>query len=116
TGNFERVNDIPVKGNSYVDRGLSPSTTYSYRLEIIADTGEVLAPATTTITTRSPPGDCDPYFNDNVTHVSKGRAYVWFGFTFARGSWDYMGLWSLSSETALIRDGDGFQVGVCDEQ
>ena len=114
TGNFERVNHIPVKGTSYVDQGLSPSTTYSYRLGLITDTDEVLASSTTTITTRSPPVDCDPYFNDNVAHVSKSRAYVWFGLTFARGSWDYMGLWSVFVETALFRDGDGFQVGVCD--
>ena len=115
SGQFERVNDNPEKGNSYVDRGLTPSTAYSYRLGFITDTGEVMASSTTTITTRSPPADCDPYFNDNVTHVSKGRAHAWFWLTFARGSWDYMGLWNLLTETALFRDGDGFQVGVCDE-
>ncbi len=115
SGQFERVNDIPEKGNSYVDQGLSPTTAYSYRLGFTKDRGEVLESSTTTITTRSPPADCDPYFNNNVTHVSKDRAYVWFGLTFARGSWDYMGLWSLFTETALFRDGDGFQVGVCAE-
>ena len=115
SGQFERVNDNPVKGNSYVDWRLSPATTYSYRLEFITHTGEILVSNTTTITTRSPSVDCDPYYNDNVTHVSNDRAYVWFGLTFARGSWDYMGLWSLFAETALFRDGDGFQVGVCTE-
>ena len=114
-GPFERVNDNPVKGSSYVDRGLSPATAYSYRLEFIPGTGEVMASSTTAITTRSPPPDCDPYYNDNVTHVNKDRAFVWFGLTFARGSWDYMGLWNLLTETALFRDGDGFQVGVCAE-
>ncbi len=110
----KRVNDNPVKGNSYVDRGLSPSTTYSYRLKLSTDTDEVLESGLTSITTRSAPADCDPYFNDNVTHVSKGRARVLFWLTFARGSWDYMGLWNPLTETALFRDGDGFHVGVCD--
>ena len=111
---FEPVNLNPVNGNSYVDRGLSPATAYRYRLGFITDTGEELASDTTTITTRSPVASCDPYYSNNITHVSAGRAQVWFGLTFARGSWDYMGLWSLFSETALFRDGDGFQVGVCD--
>ena len=111
---FVRVNENPLKGRSYVERGLSPTSTYSYRLGIITDTGERLASSTTTITTRAPAADCDPYYNDNITHVNRGRAYVWFGLTFARGSWDFMGLWSPFSETSLLRDGDGFQVGVCD--
>ena len=114
SGQFERVNDNPGNGNSYVDNGLSPATAYSYRLGIITDTGEVMAASTTTITTRSPSIDCDPYFDDNVAHASEGRAHVWFWLTFARGSWDYMGLWNPVTETALFRDGDGFQVGVCE--
>ena len=63
--------------------------------------------------TRAPAPACDPYFNDNVTHVSKGRARNIWGLTYARGSWDFMGLWNLLSETALYRDDEGFQVGVC---
>ena len=110
---FQRVTDRWEQGVSYVDRGLSPDTTYRYRLQYISDTGELLESNTATITTRSLPASCDPYFNDNVTHVSEGRARVWFGFTFARGSWDYMGLWNLFTETALFRDNDGFKVGVC---
>lgn len=114
TEQFERVTDIPQEGgSSHVDRGLLPDTEYSYRLGISDDTGAELISNTATIVTRSPPPDCDPYFNDNVTHVSNGRARVWFGLTFARGSWDYMGLWNLFTETALYRENDGYQVGVC---
>ena len=115
TGQLQRLNDNPLNGNSYVDLGLSPATAYSYRLGFMTDTGEeIRVSGTPTITTRSSSASCDPYFNDNITHVSKGRAYVWFGLTFARGSWDYMGLWSPFTQTSLFRDGDGFQVGICD--
>lgn len=112
-GLFRRITDTPETGSSYVDPGLSPDMTYHYRLRPVSSTGEALDSNTATIVTRSAPPACDPYFSDNVTHVSKGRANLWFGLTFAKGSWDFMGLWNLFSETALYRDRDGFQVGVC---
>ena len=74
---FQRVTDRLEQGVSYVDRGLSPDTTYRYRLQYISDTGELLE-SNTAITTRSLPASCDPYFNDNVTHVS-GKAGPGFG-------------------------------------
>ncbi|MCP5418116.1 MAG: hypothetical protein H6965_13595 [Chromatiaceae bacterium] len=110
---FRRITRSPETGHSYVDRGLTAATSYRYRLGMVTASGETLVPGTTSITTLSPPPACDPYFNDNVTHVNKGRAYVFFGLTFARGSWDYMGLWNLLSETALYREDGKFQVGVC---
>ncbi len=110
---FERINSIPKTGASFVDKGLSPDTRYSYRLASIADNGSEQKSNIATIVTRPQPPHCDPYFNDNVTHVSRGRAFVMFGFTFAKGSWDYMGLWNLLSETALFKVDKAYQVGVC---
>ena len=110
---FERLTDTPETGGSYVDRGLSPETRYRYRLEPLSGTAEPLDSDTAIIATRAVPTTCDPYFNDNVTHAGQGRANVWFGLTFAKGSWDYMGFWNLFTETALFRDDDGFQLGVC---
>lgn len=112
-GPLERLTEAPLSGGSYVDRRLSPETVYSYQLGAAADTGEEWRSNQVSITTRSRPPECDPYFNDNVTHVTRGRAFAWFGLTFAMGSWDYMGLFNLLSETALYRDRDGFQVGTC---
>ena len=113
TDQFERVADMPQTSGSHVDRGLLPDTKYSYRIGFTGSSGTEEYSNTATIVTRSPAPDCDPYFNDNVTHASRGRAHVWFGLTFAKGSWDYMGFWNLLTETALLRDDDGFQVGVC---
>lgn len=114
---FHRITTATLNGRSYVDAGLLPETNYSYRLETGSGGNDVLVSNTASIVTRAPAPACDPYFSDNVTHVNEGRARVWWGLTFARGSWDYMGLWNLFSETALYRDADGaFQVGVCAEQ
>lgn len=112
--NFQRITTMAQSGNSYVDTGLAPKTTYQYRLESDSGNGATLLSNTAAVETRASPPHCDPYFSDNVTHVSEGRARVWWGFAFARGSWDYMGLWNLFTETALYKDDDGaFQVGVC---
>ena len=115
SGRFERTADIPERAGSHVDHGLFPETEYRYRLEFINDMGETMNSNTATIVTRAPPPACDPYFSDNVTHANKGRANVLFGFTFAKGSWDYMGLWNLFTETALFKEEKEFQVGVCSD-
>ncbi len=112
-GPFERLTTEAIRGASYVDAGLSSETRYAYRLRTVNEAGEGTASNTATIETRAPAPHCDPYLSDNVTHVSKGRARNIWGLTFARGSWDFMGLWNLLTHTALYRDEDGYQVGVC---
>ncbi len=112
-GPFVRVTAEALSGKSYADTGLSPRTRYVYEVRPATNAGEGTASNRTSIDTRAPAPPCDPYFSNNVTHVVKGRATAIWGLTFAKGSWDFMGLWNLFSETALYRDGDGFQVGVC---
>ena len=113
SGPFVQLTTEPVTGASYADTGLSPRTRYYYEVRPLTDAGEDGASNTASIDTRAPAPLCDPYFSDNVTHVAKERATAIWGLTFAKGSWDFMGLWNLLTETALYRDGDGFQVGVC---
>lgn len=107
------VTPLPADRVSHVDKGLSSHQTYHYRLAAINEEEEEVLSAIQSLQTRNPPPYCDPYFSDNVTHVTSGRAIVWLGLTFAKGSWDYMGLWNLLTETALYREDDEFRVGVC---
>ena len=113
SGPFTRLTDEPLRAASYADTGLRSETRYAYQVRSVTDAGEGAASNTVTKVTRAPAPVCDPYFNDNVTHVNRGRARNIWGLTFAEGSWDFMGLWTLLSETALYRDEEGFQVGVC---
>lgn len=112
TGPFDELAMVSAATNSYVDSGLEPDTSYSYQVRAAVN-GIEYSSEIASITTRAPAPECDPYFSDNVTHVHRGRAQVWFGVVFARGSWDYMGFYNLLTETALYWDGDAYQVGVC---
>jgi poly(3-hydroxybutyrate) depolymerase len=109
-GPFIRITDHPVVQAGFADHELRPQTPYFYRIQPSVGA----APSNTiAITTRAEAPACDPYFSDNLTHTKEDRATAWFGLTFARGSWDYMGLWNVFTDTALYRDDDGYQTGVC---
>ena len=113
SGPFVQLTAEALPGGSYVDTGLSPRTRYFYNIRTPSDAGEDNTSNTVSVDTRAPAPLCDPYFSDNVTHVTQGRANVIWGLTFAKGSRDFMGLWNILTETALYRDDDGFRVGVC---
>jgi poly(3-hydroxybutyrate) depolymerase len=102
----------PVQGLSFADHGLRPETGYAYR--VVAQVGnERREVGRAFLRTRPRPPACDPYFSDNVTHVRRGRAYVAWGWTYARGSHEPMGLWSPFKETTLWRVDGGYRVGPC---
>ncbi|HWL85643.1 MAG TPA: PHB depolymerase family esterase [Polyangiaceae bacterium] len=57
-------------------------------------------------------GTC--FVANNFDHVAAGRAYVWFGYTFADGSNENMGLYSLGIVTSLRQIGPGdYVIGTC---
>lgn len=107
-----KITPAPFTGLSFADHGLAPASDYRYEVVAVGN-GRALARATAQVTTARTPPRCDPFFSDNVTHVSRGRAYVSWGRTYAKGSGDAMGWWNAMVDTALRRDGDAFRVGVC---
>jgi hypothetical protein len=113
TGSFTRLTDSPAAQTSFADHGLSPERRYYYQVRPRHSDADVATATTVAISTRAESPPCDPYFTDNVSHTVQGRASVWWGFTFAKGSFDYMGPWNVLTETGIYRDGNSYQVGVC---
>jgi hypothetical protein len=114
-GSYTQMNSQPVSGYSFVDRGLSPNATFYYKVSALDQSG-LESPPTSPIpgATASHPPACDPYFNDNVTHVAKLRAWAAAGNTFALGSNDQMGPYSNGDFSHLIKEGMFlYRVGYC---
>ncbi len=107
-----KVTPTPFTGLSFADGGLAPAGDYRYEV-VAVDGGQPIARASVAVRTWPTPPPCDPYFSDNVTHVSRGRAYVRWGLTYARGSGDAMGWWNVLVDTALRREDGDYRVGVC---
>jgi hypothetical protein len=114
---FTKLNATPVSGASYGDRGLAASTSYYYKVRAVNSTGtESADSAVVAKATAGTPPFCDPYHRDNVSHVNEGRAYVFWGYDYAIGSNNLMGLWNALVETDLRQSAAGsgyFSVGPC---
>jgi hypothetical protein len=53
----------------------------------------------------------------NYAHTSAGRAYAWFGITYANGSNQYMGFWNTLTTTTLKQTGPNhYVIGTCSGQ
>ncbi len=110
-----KVNAAPVAGTSYTDTGLAASTSYSWTvaaLDANGVQGAMSAAATGTTTGGSGGGTC--YTTSNYTHTLAGRAYALYGFTYAYGSGQAMGLWNIYVTTTLKETAPGYYVvGSC---
>jgi poly(3-hydroxybutyrate) depolymerase len=80
----------------------SPTTTTT------APTTTTTAPTTTTTTTTTTP--C--FTASNYDHTVAGRAYASYGYTYANGSNQAMGLWSTGVTTSLAETSPGYYVVV----
>jgi hypothetical protein len=105
-GQFTKINgNTLVSGASFVDRGLTPNTTYYYKIGAVngSSVEKVVTDPVSRATASEPPA-CDPYFSDNATHVLKDRAKL-VGLTKAkaRGSNDPMGLLTGSKELIQVQ-------------
>ncbi|MGH3436005.1 MAG: extracellular catalytic domain type 1 short-chain-length polyhydroxyalkanoate depolymerase [Sciscionella sp.] len=67
-------------------------------------------PPTTTTTTTTTPSQC--FTDNNYQHTVAGRAYQSGGYTYADGSDDPMGLWSVGVTTSLSETSPGYYVVV----
>jgi hypothetical protein len=103
-GSYTKINDAPVSGASFADQGLTPNTTYYYKISAIDGSGYESAPTSPVPGATAPePPACDPYFSDNFTHVNKHRADPVGLKVEARGSGDLMGLLSANVFKQLIQ-------------
>ena len=104
-GTYPKINNQPVSGASFADRGLLAQTNYFYKITAIDASNHESAPTNPVSATTAPdPPGCDPYLSNNQTHVDLGRAIPGINDTLAMGSWDPMGPLSTNVFTQLIRE------------
>jgi hypothetical protein len=112
--NGSRVTGSPVPGTGYSDTGLAAATTYSWTVTVLNAGGVESAPSApaTGTTTGSPPAQC--FTASNYAHATAGRAHVQWGWTYANGSNQIMGLWNIFTSTTLKRTATNhYVVGSC---
>ena len=113
TGTQADPTGSPAAGSSHVDTGLAAGTTYSWTVAAVdaeGQAGAMSAPASGTTT-----GSAATCFTaSNYAHTVAGRAYAWYGLTYAVGSNQYMGLWNIYTSTTLKQSGaNHYVVGTC---
>lgn len=111
--NGGQVNAGLVGATSYTDTGLAPGTTYSWTVAAVDGNGAqgaMSSPASGTTT--GSPATC--FTASNYAHTVAGRAYASFGYTYAKGSNQNMGLWNIYTSTTLKQTApDYFVIGTC---
>ena len=115
--NSNKTNALPVTATSFVDSGLAASTSYNWSVKAADSTGaEGAASAAVSGTTLAapPPPTATCYTSSNYSHTIAGRAYALWGFTYANGSGQSMGLWNIFTSTTLKKTGTNYYViGTC---
>ena len=115
--NSNKTNALPVTALNFTDTGLAAATAYSWTIKAAdANGAEGAASAavsgTTTGTTPPPAETC--YTASNYAHTTAGRATALYGYTYAKGSSQNMGLWNIYSTTTLKKTGTNYYViGTC---
>jgi poly(3-hydroxybutyrate) depolymerase len=112
--NGGKVNSALVTATSYTDSGLSAGTSYSWTVAAVDSSGA--QGATSSAVTGSTTGtSATCYTASNYAHTTAGRAYALYGYTYANGSNQYMGLWNIYATTTLKQTGPNYYViGTCD--
>ncbi|WP_245876426.1 fibronectin type III domain-containing protein [Caldimonas caldifontis] len=105
-----------VTGTSFTDTGLTAATTYQWTVTAVDGNGAESAqssPASGTTTgSAPPPATC--YTASNYAHTTAGRAYAAWGYTYANGSNQNMGLWNIYTTTTLKQTGPNhYVIGTC---
>ena len=111
--NGNKVNATLVSASTYTDTGLLPGTSYTWAVKSVDSAGgqSVASPAAQGTTSGSA-ASCTTA--SNYAHSIAGRAYAWFGYTYANGSDQSMGLWNIFTFTTLKQTAPGYYVvGTC---
>lgn len=114
--NSNKTNALPVTATSFADNGLTAATAYSWTVTAADANGAEgalsVAASGTTTGAAPPPATC--FTASNYAHTTAGRAYVWWGYTYANGSDQSMGLWNIFTTKTLKMTGtDYYVVGTC---
>jgi poly(3-hydroxybutyrate) depolymerase len=111
-----KVNAMPITTTSFTDSALAAGTQYSWTVKAADSNGAQGAASTpaTGATTGAPPPAPTCYTASNYSHTIAGRAYALFGWTYANGSNQSMGLWNIYTNTTLKKTGANYYVlGAC---
>ena len=114
--NGNKVNATGVAGTSYTDTGLAAGTTYSWTVAGVDANGlqGATSAAASGTTSGTPPPVATCYTSSNYAHTTAGRAHASFGYTYANGSNQNMGLWNVYTVTTLKKTGTNYYViGTC---
>ncbi len=111
-----KVNAQLVDVTNFTDTGLASGTSYSWTVKAVDSNSAEGAASTaaTGTTTGSPPPTATCYTASNYAHTTAGRAYTLFGYAYANGSNQNLGLWNTVTVTTLKKTGTNYYViGTC---
>jgi chitodextrinase len=114
--NGTKVNATSVTATSYTDSGLAAGTTYSWTVAAVDANGVqgATSSAASGTTTGSPPPPATCYTASNYAHTTAGRAHASYGYTYANGSNQNMGLWNVYTGTTQKQTGTyDYVIGTC---
>lgn len=108
-----KVNGSLITGTQYADTGLNPGTAYTWTVKTVDGNGaESAASGGVTASTTGSAAVCTTA--TNYDHVQAGRAHTSFGYVYANGSNQYMGLYNVFATTTLKQTGPNYYViGTC---
>jgi len=111
--NGTKANALALSATSYTDTGLAAATTYSWTVKATdANGAESPASAAASGTTSGAAASC--FTASNYEHTLALRAYALYGFTYAYGSNQYLGLWNIYTTTTLKQTAPNYYVmGAC---
>ena len=107
-----KVNATPLSATSFTDTGLAPATLYHWTVKAVA-AGGVEGPASAAAASTT--GSATLCFTDNNYALTlDGRAYALYGYTYADGSNEWMGLWNIYVNSTLKQTSPGtYIVATC---
>ena len=101
-----KVNATPLTTTSLTDSGLAPATLYHWTVRAVAAGGAEGPPSA--VAAASTTGSAMLCFTDNNYALTlDGRAYALYGYTYADGSNELMGLWSIYVNSTLKQTSPG---------
>ena len=104
-----KVNASPLTATSLTDTGLAPATLYHWTVKAVA-AGGAEGPASG-VAAASTTGSATLCFTDNNYALTlDGRAYALYGYTYADGSNQLMGLWNIYVNSTLRQNSPGSYV------
>ena len=104
-----KVNATPLTTLSLTDSGLAPATLYHWTVKAVA-AGDAEGPASA-VAAASTTGSATLCFTDsNYALTLDGRAYALYGYAYADGSNQLMGLWNIYVNSTLKQASPGLYV------